>query len=279
MTIPPIAGPSTDKPKPEAKLELCNHLKLDFTRVAKSHGCIGHMWKIAAIVFAVAAAALLIGMIALQFGSAISLFEVAVIFGSFGGLTALVTHILWKAGTAAFTQQTFYLLVADRAEYLRANWDQADIETFFAEQEISLPSDPEILQLLSSLVPLPEVPTRALIPAIAHFQTLQEQMRELESGPEFKIKNAKRALDKMNAAVILQMLHKPAENISVKLDERQVSAIGNLGNFDLISIIAEKSTDAFIFNKQKNEKEAKTPIPIDRFQDLQPKDIRPLLFS
>ena len=275
MTIAPAACPNTGRPK----LELCEHLKLDFNRVAKSHGCIGHIWRIAAIVFTVAAAALLIGMIALQFGSAISLFEVAVIFGSFGGLTALVSHILWKAGTAAFAQQTFYLLVADRAEHLRANWDQADIETFFAEQEITPPSDPEILTLLSSHVPLPEVPSKALIPAIAHFQTLQEQMRELESGPEYKIKNAKRALDKMNAAVILQMLHKPTENTSVKFDEREVSAIGHIGNFDLISIIAEKSTDAFIFNKQKNEEEAKKPIPIDRFQDLEPKDIRPLLFN
>jgi hypothetical protein len=258
---------------------LCKNLELDFNRIAKSHGTVGRIWRVAAIVFAVAAAALLIGMIVLQFGATVTFFEVVVLFGSFGGLAALATHLIWKAGDSAFTQQTFYQLVADRVTHLEANWTELEIQNFFNEQEITLPTNAKTLELLSARAPAEANPIRAFLPAIAHFEVLNEQLNPQNPGKEFEIQNARRALDKMNAAAILQTLHRPTENVHLKFDEHQVDQIPGLGRFDLIGLIAKTTESAFIFDLQKGQTEPKEAIKVESFQCLEPKDLRALMFE
>jgi hypothetical protein len=263
MTTPPV---------------LCKNYSINFQSVSSAHKCFGTIWRIAAIVFAVAAAILLLLLILSRFGGTLALLDAVLLLGSFGGIAGVAFHLMWKGGSTEYAQSDFYARVQERFTYLKTNWGLPEIEEFFGDHQIELPTEAAVIELLREKVDETQDPLLAFLPSIAHYEILMQDIKPLQAGPEFLVDNAKRGLHEMNAAMLLQTMHRPTENISMKLDELAIDTINGVGHYDLIGVIADKKPHAFIFETKKNDPE-KPPLTTAQFDNLEPKELRALIFA
>ena len=258
-------------PKPS----LCENLTINFTQVASSHNTVGTIWRVAAIVCAVAVATLLLFLFISQFSAPASLLESTLLFGSSITLTALAINLIWKGGTDEFAQSEFY-----------AQGERTEIEGFFTEHNLQFPTEQATIDLLKEKVLTDQDPSLAFLPTIAHFMILQENLPPVRLGEEYIIANAQRGLHQLNQAMILQTLHRPTENRSMHLSSRLVDRIDHVGSFDMPGLLKKmyekKSTEAFFFEKkEKNDKneQVREPLTLDLLNRLKPEEIRALIFD
>ena len=269
-------------PKPS----LCENLTINFTQVASSHNTVGTIWRVAAIVCAVAVATLLLFLFISQFSAPASLLESTLLFGSSITLTALAINLIWKGGTDEFAQSEFYAQVDRKRISLQESWERTEIEGFFTEHNLQFPPEQATIDLLKEKVLTDQDPSLAFLPTIAHFMILQENLPPVRLGEEYIIANAQRGLHQLNQAMILQTLHRPTENRSMHLSSRLVDRIDHVGSFDMPGLLKKmyekKSTEAFFFEKkEKNDKneQVREPLTLDLLNRLKPEEIRALIFD
>ncbi len=173
--------------------------------------------------------------------------------------------------------------VADEVKLLK-DWKAAEIQDFYTQQKVSLEYLPvEELKKLK-----PEEPLSALLPLIARYRYLEKQSLEAEERykanlafqsdvPQLRIDAGKSAFYKRfvekiptnaEASVQLQNLNKP--DLELKLSD--------LGRFKdiqemIFDLLLKKNDDCFIFNDPQ-----RPPLKLCEIENLNPRDLRPLLF-
>ncbi len=256
------------------QLALCKNLKIDFNRCARSHNTVGVIWRVAAIVCLVAAAALAAFLFIAQLNAPLMILESILLLGGLTALTYLAFRSLWLAGTDEFEQSKFYQQVHEKKVQLET-MGEPEIKAFFAAHRINYPTSNPVIKALQDHVGPAHHFSTAFIPSIALFKELRQVKT---AGVDPHIISAKEGLDQLNRAMILQTLDEPTEHISIKLDNRYTDQIPGVGSYDMQGVIKKlhggEKVDAFLFG----EKTKRDPITLDFLLRSTPDEIKRHIF-
>lgn len=251
-------------------------LILDYKQVASSHQSTVDIWRVIHIVVVVAAIAfaILLGTcLALQFVATDSILQAFYVLGGLSAMTVLFHFCIKKATQEEIAQAQFFSRVEAKLVEMQPAISRKQIEHFFEKHQIAPTKDWQAIKLLKEHKFANGGVYTAFLPGMAHFKILTAEIPPLQHGPEFAVANAKRALQKFNAALILETLYRPLHHPKLKTN-CLVEEVEGIGHFDLLRVIAGESEEAFVFNEQE-----KKAITITEFQLLPPGEIRALIFD
>jgi hypothetical protein len=161
---------------------LCQTLLENPQEIANSYNCRGHLYKIAAIICAVALVAIFTGAMAIYLGMVAELPGWGVALALIAAMGAMKGLDLWGVGSEQFAEGVEYQAYADKYKEI-GGWGEAEIQNFYVQEQLLVADRPipfTVHQINALREKSPVEPLLALLPLIARYKVLAEKCIHLD---------------------------------------------------------------------------------------------------